>query len=117
MKLSEAVTLLECDVVSGAELIDGMEIPACFAADLMSEVLAFCGAGALLLTGLTNIQSIHTADMADLRAIIFVNGKRPAPQVLQLAQERQIPVLSTRHTMFAASGILYNHGLKPSTKG
>jgi len=37
--------------------LDKVEVSTCFAADLMSDVLAFCQPGALLLTGLISIQA------------------------------------------------------------
>ena len=37
--------LLDCEVVWGHELLDGCEVEACFAADLMSDVLAFSEPG------------------------------------------------------------------------
>jgi predicted transcriptional regulator len=116
MLLSEISGLLGCETIDGFEQLLGIEIGSCFAADLMSEVLAFCGHGALLITGLTNIQSVHTADVADLRAILYVNDKRPEAAVIALARDRGIPLLSTKLTMFGACGILYNQGLKPAWK-
>ena len=73
----------------------------------MSEVLAFCGHGALLVTGLTNVQSVHTAEVVDAQAILYVNGKRPDEQVLALARARGLPLLSTTLTMYEACGRLH----------
>jgi len=117
MLLREVVDLLQAQVIWGAELLDTLRVPACFAADLMSEVLAFSAPDALLITGLTSVQSIQTANVADLPAILFVNDKRPGPQVMDLARERGIPLLTTHLTMFAACGLLYEKGLRPGLKG
>ncbi len=116
MLLTEVIELLGCEAIGEGTILPSLEVASCFAADLMSEVLAFCGAGAMLLTGLANIQSVHTADVADLRAILYVNAKRPPQPVIDLALERGIPLLTTKLTMFEASGILYGKGLLPSTK-
>ena len=80
-------------------------------ADLMSDVLAFTHAGTLLLTGLTNPQVVRTAEMAGIRAIIFVRGKRPPRETIALAEEKGIPLLATRYTLYEACGRLYNAGL------
>jgi hypothetical protein len=117
MLLTDVIELLGCDVIGDGSVFSSLDVASCFAADLMSEVLAFCGSGALLLTGLTNIQSVHTADVADLQAILYVNAKRPPQPVIDLARERGIPLLTTKLTMFEASGILYGKGMLPSTKG
>ena len=116
MLLSEVLEALDGELVGGGRGGLEVDVPSCFAADLMSEVLAFSSPGALLLTGLTNVQSVYTADMADLRGILFVNDKRPGPEVLRLAGQREIPLLTTKLTMFAACGILYARGLKPACR-
>jgi len=83
----------------------------------MSEVLAFCEPGALLVTGLANVQSVHTADVAELAGILFVHHKHPSQQVLDLARERNLPVLSTPHHMFDACAALAAKGLRGGSKG
>jgi predicted transcriptional regulator len=82
----------------------------------MSEVLAFSGHGPLLVTGLTNLQSAHTAEVIDAQAILYVNGKRPDAQVMELARARGLPLLSTALTMYEACGRLHGGGLPVSTK-
>ena len=67
---------------------------------------------AVLLTGLNNPQVVRTADMMDMVCIVFVRGKHPSPEVLELAKQRGIAVLATRRTMFSACGILYQAGLR-----
>jgi len=113
MRVEHIITLLDCEVVEGGPDLGTVECDTFFAADLMSDVLAFSGPGGLLITGLTSVQSIHTANVADLKAILFVNGKRPEPAVLDLARERGLPLLTTRASMFHACGILY--GQRPGT--
>ncbi len=77
------------------------------AADLMSDVLALSRPGMLLLTGLNSVQAVHTAALADLAGIVLVRGKQPGDDVVALARERRVPILSTRLTMFEAAGRLY----------
>lgn len=108
MRLKDVVSLLDCEVLSGHDVLDA-KVSSCFAADLMSDVLRFSSADALLITGLTSLQSVHTVDVADFRGVMFVGSKRPAPEALQLARDKHIPVLVTRHGMFEACGILYEN--------
>ncbi len=116
MRLAEIVTLLGCTELVTLDQAGDREIPGCFAADLMSEVLAFCGHGPLLVTGLTNVQSVHTAEVVDAQAVLYVNGKRPDEQALALARARGLPLLSTTLTMYEACGRLHRNGLPASTK-
>ncbi len=116
MLLAEIVALLGCTELLAPDLAGGPPIDGCFAADLMSEVLAFSGHGALLVTGLTNVQSVHTAEVVDVRAILYVNGKWPEGPVLALALSRGMPLLSTSLTMYEACGRLHRGGLPASVK-
>ena len=78
----------------------------------MSDVLAYTEEDTVLLTGLCNNQVIRTAEMLDLKSIVFVRGKCPTEEIVDLAKEDDILILRTEHTMYSASGILYSHGLQ-----
>jgi predicted transcriptional regulator len=111
MKLSEVRDLLHCEVLTADSVFDP-EGNVCMGADMMSDVLAFARPGALLLTGLTNMQSVRTADIAEATGIVYVRGKRPDEQTIRLAEELKLPLMSTELNMFDACGILYESGLK-----
>ncbi len=89
-----------------------MEVATAFSADLLSDVLAFAQAGSLLLTGLTNPQIVRTASILDIAAIILVRGKIAPDETLRMADELDIPILSTRYILFETSGRLFMHGIK-----
>lgn len=114
MKLGEVVQALECEVVVGREnsSFSEIEVEVGCGADLMSDVLAFIKPGAILLTGLANAQVVRTAVVADIRAIVYVRNKRPAPKAVELAREGGIPLLCTPLLMFEACGRLYARGLR-----
>jgi len=109
--LAEIRNLLQCEVLSGEDGLS-IDIDNVVASDGMSEILAFANPGALMITGLTNIQSVRTADIANVRAIIYIRGKRPAEKAIDLARKHNIPVLATKVGMFDACGILRERGLK-----
>ena len=111
LTLREVKEILSCEVLVGKEQL-GMEIWGACAADLMSDVLAFSVPDSLLLTGLVNAQSVRTADVAEIKALVYIRGKRPNAGALQLAQEKGIPVLASELTMYEACGRLYLRGLK-----
>lgn len=113
MRLRALVSLLACDVLCGELALD-RDFVTCFAADLMSDVLAYSLPQSLLITSLATVQSVHTADVAECVGILLVSRKRPVPDALQLGLIRDIPILSTARPMFETCGILYTHGL-PAT--
>ena len=110
MKLGEIKELLDAEVIWGEDLLDN-EIEFAGGSDLMSDVLAFGEPGILLLTGLSNTQSVRTADIIEAKAIIYVRGKIPDKEGIEIAKTKGIPMLSTNIMMYKACGILYSHGL------
>lgn len=111
MKICDVSNILNAEVLCGGKYLNN-EVTYAFGSDLMSDVLAFVKGKAILLTGLTNQQVVRTAEMADLSAIVFVRGKRPEEEIVRLACENEIVLLSTRDTMYTASGKLYGKGLE-----
>ena len=110
MTLQEVKQILDAEVIVGHDRL-GLEVKEAGCADMMSDVLFYCKAGSLLLTGLINPQVIRTADVLDIAAIIIVRGKRPHPETIQLAEELQIPILTTKYILFESVGRLYTKGI------
>jgi predicted transcriptional regulator len=115
MTLKEVKELLHAEVIFGEEYLD-IEITFAGGSDLMSDVLAFGKPGILLLTGLSNAQSVRTADIVEAKAIVYVRGKRPTPDGITLAEEKGIPVLSTQYMMYTSCGLLFKQGLPGVSK-
>ena len=110
MKIREIASLLGADVLCGDALLDEDVQSAC-GSDMMSDVLAFVKDQSVLITGLLNQQAIRTAAMMDMVCVVFVRGKRPGEDILEVAKENGIAVMTTTHRMFNACGMLYEAGL------
>lgn len=111
MTINDVQQILNCKCIWGEELVDREVHTAC-GSDMMSDVLAFVKDQAVLLTGLCNPQVIRTAEMMDIICIIFVRGKKPDDNMIELAKERNIVLMETGHRMFSACGMLYEKGLR-----
>ena len=110
------MTLAEITRIIGGEVLTPdsdltREVTSAFGADLMSDVLAFVTDNSLLITGLINPHVIRTAEMLDIGCIVFSRGKQPSEEMLEMAQEADITVISTKMTTYTVSGELYKHGL------
>lgn len=110
MKLSKVKEILEAQVLTNGNFADTEVLSAC-GCDLMSDVLAFVKDQGMLLTGLINPQVVRTAEMMDMKAIVFVRGKEAGAEVLSLAEEAGIAVMSTELPLYVACGKLYSAGL------
>jgi len=114
MTLREVAELLEAEALAGERRLDEeFEFRSAGASDLMSDVLACAEPGILLLTGLTNVQSVRTAVIVEASVIVFVRGRKPSEEGIALAKERNIPILSTKFLMYEACGLLYGRGIRP----
>lgn len=110
LTVRDIVVLLDATLIMGDNLLEREVHTAC-GSDMMSDVLAFVKDQSALLTGLCNLQVIRTAEMMDIVCIIFVRGKIPDETMVDLAREHNIALLSTKHRMFTACGLLYKYGL------
>ena len=115
MKIRQIMALTGATVVCGNGREDH-EVQCAFASDLMSDVLTLDCNGVLLVTGLCNMQTIRTAEMADVSCILFVRGKKATPDILQLAAENEMILMETDHSMYHTVGELYLTAFRRSIK-
>ncbi len=111
MKLSEIKEILKATVINGDDQLDKSVI-AGGSADLMDDVLSAVANNGVLLTGLVNEHVIRTAQLSGVAGIVFVRGKKPDEQTINLAKKNNLPLLLTRYSLFVASGRLYMNGLR-----
>ncbi len=112
MKLHNIISLLDAKVVSKTYDADKV-IKKGLSSDLMSDVLTVDTEHLVLLTGLSNLQTIRTAEMAEVDVIVVVRNKVISDEMIALADENDIVLLSCAYSLFRATGILYNAGLEP----
>ena len=111
MTLEEIKTLVNGEVICGDDYLDH-QIESVFASDLMSDVLTLKDINnLLLLTGLSNLQSIRTCEMSDISYLLIVRGKEVTEEMKGLAEDNDMVVLRTGFSMYKTAGILYNAGL------
>ena len=114
MTIGEVKEILEAEVLIGGDRMEDPVDTAC-GSDLMSDVLAFVKENAVLITGLINPHVVRTSEMLDITCIVFSRGKMPSEEILEMAEEVGIAVISSPLTTYTACGELYLHGL-PGTK-
>ena len=101
MNLRNVLDRLDGELLTPGSDLD-LEFTRVFASDLMSDVLAFTGPGELLITGLVNGHVVSTAAVADVAAVVFVQGKRPSAAVVGEARDNRLPLISTPLSTFEA---------------
>lgn len=110
LTLEHISTLLDGKMLCGSERSGELATSAC-GSDLMSDVLALTKAGSVLLTGLTNPQVVRTAEMLDLKAIVFVRNKQPDEKTIRMAMSINLVLICSPYPLYESCGRLYKAGL------
>ena len=110
MKIGTIRDLLGAEILCGEENLESEVHSAC-GSDMMSDVLAYVKDQAVLLTGLVNSQVIRTAEMMDMVCLVFVRGKKPTQEMIELASDSGMAILATDLRLYEACGKLYVNGL------
>jgi len=113
LRAEQIMHLLDGTLLMGP--LPEQEVCCACGSDMMSDVLAFPKDSMVLLTGLTNLHSVRTAELLDVLLLVFVRGKQPTQDVLNLAREKGIAVIGTKYTLYDACGRLFNAGLPGGT--
>ena len=116
MKIKDIQHLLDAKLLCHGDDNLDKELTSAFGCDLMSDVLAYVKDQSVLLTGLVNPQVIRTAVMLDMVCVVFVRSKTPTEEILALAKESGIAVMSTNKTLYESCGIIYSAGLNGKGK-
>ena len=112
MTLANAICTIKANVIVPPRDPEAV-LSGAFAADLMSDVLAFAREGSILITGLTGDQTIRTAAIKQLIAVVVIQGKTISDDMLEAAREEQIGLYHTPLSKYETCGLLMRAGLRP----
>lgn len=112
MKIGDIAEIIEGTIICGIDKSDYTAEYA-FASDLMSDVLRINKKNMILITGLSNIQAIRTAEVSDISFIVFARNKKVSKDMIRLANENNMVLIESSLSMFKISGELYRAGIKP----
>lgn len=110
MKLRTIKTLLDATVVCGQDQLE-QDVTTVCSGDFMGDVMSLCRPDSVLLTGLVSPQLISTCVMKGVRCVVFVRGREPSPEVIQMGKDKGIVLLKTKCMMYKSCGLLYKSGL------
>jgi len=111
MTLEKLTDLLNGNMLNISTNVE-LSLETIVASDLMSDVLTLENEPDILVTGLANTQCIRTAEMADIPFVIIAKGKKVSQEIIELAREGDISLISTNLSVYKCCGLLYTHGVK-----
>ncbi|MDD3738448.1 MAG: DRTGG domain-containing protein [Lentimicrobiaceae bacterium] len=107
MKVSELVNKLNLKVWGTCKGED-IDITGGYTSDLLSDVMGKAQSGDVWITIQSHKNVVAVASLKDLACIILINNAKPEDDMLEQANEENIPVLGTELTAFEVSGLIYN---------
>ena len=112
MQIKEIANTLNARILT-PDLDVTSDVKNAFSSDLMSDVLTGDYDKTVLITGLSTLQAIRTAEISDINHIIIGRDKEVAKEMIDLAVESEIVLLKCEYSLFHISGLLYSAGIKP----
>ncbi len=111
MKLRALVEALSLGVVCGEEHLD-REVAGGYVSDMLSDVLAHAAHDCVWVTRQSHRNVIAVASLLGLAAVILVNCKEPAPELVSKAEAENVVVLLGEASAFESVGIMYALGIR-----
>lgn len=99
MRLSEVLRRLEAEEIVPAADYE-VEVRNVAASDLLSDILATEKTDFIILTGLTTVQVVRTAEISGAIAVILVRNKVAPMDMANFARAKGLPLARTRFPMF-----------------
>jgi hypothetical protein len=83
-----------------------------YASDLLSDVLANARPGGLWMTLQTNRNVAAVAGLQELAGVLITSGRQPQEDLLEVARDQRVNVLSTPLSTYEVAGRLYALGVR-----
>ena len=97
-ELSSLAEFSEILLPDPEKVIDGA-----YAGDLLSWVMGRAQAGNAWITIMSNVNVLAVATLVDVSCVIFAEGVMPDAEIISVAKEKEINILSTELPIYEAS--------------
>jgi predicted transcriptional regulator len=106
MKVLQLIELLNLTLAAGAKGVE-KEITGGFAGDLLSEAIGRASEGEVWITIQTHKNVVAVASLKELSAVIIAQGHQVEDDVIEAADNENVPILLSTESAFALAGKLY----------
>ena len=106
--LKKLIEELDFKCVSGEKLLD-KEPKWAYVSDLLSDVMGKAQPQMIWITSQIHKNIVAVASLIELSAIVIVNERKPDEDMLKLAEEEGVVVLTSDKPAFETTGMLYEY--------
>lgn len=110
MRVKDLVNQPDYRMINSQGNLDN-EISGIFACDLLSHVMGHAEEGAVLITVLNNINVLGVASLLDLSCVIFTHDTVVNEDIINKANELDIPLLVTSNSTAETTILLHKLGV------
>jgi len=107
MRLNKIVEKCNFKVFTEDINLEDIEIVGGYTSDLLSDVMAACGAGSIWVTIQRHLNIIAVAKLKEIPAILITRGLVPENSTIEKAREEGVVLLGTELNSFEATGRIY----------
>ncbi|MCX8021213.1 MAG: DRTGG domain-containing protein [Syntrophorhabdaceae bacterium] len=107
MKVRELVSTLNLEVLTKKSDLE-REIKGGYVSDLLSDVIANMGESYVWVTIQRHINILGVAKLKDVAAIVIPRNLTVGEEVIERAEEENIPILRTEKGAFEIVGLIFN---------
>lgn len=111
MKVSELTKIPGITLLTGADRAEHTEITGCYIADLLSWVMAHAKTGNVWVTIMNHMNIIAVSSLLELACIIIAEGEAIEPELISIAEEREVILLSSKLSVFEIARELISLGI------
>lgn len=85
------------------------------ACDIMSDILSREAVPDILITHMSSVQTMRTANVFGIKLVLFVrkNSQAIDKKIIELAADMDMVLLCTEKGLFETCGLLYQHDIRP----
>ncbi|MCK5824360.1 MAG: hypothetical protein KAG96_03020 [Ichthyobacteriaceae bacterium] len=106
MKIQELIDKLDLKIFN-KHINQDIEVTGGYVGDLLSHVMGNSDEGEAWITVQTHKNVLAIASLNDLSAVILIDSQVPDADMLEVAEDEQIPVLGSDKSAFYIAGELY----------
>lgn len=88
------------------------EIEGVYISDMVSDIITGAQANGILVTLQTHKSLIAAANLADVAAVVFVRGRKPSDDVIELARKADIGLFLTDGDTWSFVAKMYELGIR-----
>ena len=111
MKIKQIIEIDGIELLNKIDVDLEKQVTGCYISDLLSWVMAHAKEGEAWLTIMNHLNILAVASLLDLSCIIVAEGEKVSEEVVKVADEKNVIMLSSKYNLYQTAKLLSGLGL------